>query len=334
MRSIFIIDCYVRSKSIEKKLIECVKKLNSDNKDILLISNSIIDSSILEYVNYFIYDKENHLFSSKMESNKIIIRKKTSDAEIVEYLSSVHRHGLSVLRNLFKSIKIAKEYGYTHFHRVEVDDLMGNISLNNMYNIPIYVLDNKLDGLFLRYNNNEIYFHYMFSSINFFLENIKEINTEDDYISYIKDTMEFDILVSVEQFLSHNLEKFDNVKILDRKFITDIFPDTSWNTEISTSNVDEKYKGCTTKFYKLYENNSENDKYAVLSYNYNNYEIVREIKIISEDNEFYVTHNLEKYNDWESIIVSRDSKRIDVYENGDFLFSEFSENVESYIVIK
>ena len=174
-KSIVIIDCFVHSKKVEEKLKNCVENLKKYNQDILLMSNSIISEEVLNFVDYYIYDKENRLFSDgDYKADPITLYKIYDNIEIYEVVSGVQRHGLSVMRNLFKAIKIAKEYGYTHFHRVEVDDIMGEISLDNMTLAPRL----GVDGLFY-FNENDISFHYMYCSIDYFINNIREINKEE-----------------------------------------------------------------------------------------------------------------------------------------------------------
>lgn len=334
MKTLFIIDCFIHSKTVENKLIDCVKRLYSDNKDILLISNSIIDDDILKYVNYFFYDKENRLFSNKMKHEEVTIWRYSNDIHIYDCLPNLHKHGLSVLRNLFKSLKLAKEYGYTHFHRIEVDDIMGSNSYQNMNKIPDYINNNSLDGLFIR-NDDEIFFHYMFSSIDFILNNIYEINDEDQYFDYIINMMKLQKLVSVEKFFNHNLLLNNkNIKVLDITIINSLFPDTKWNTEISTSNIDKKYNGCTTKLYKVYKDGVEQDYYSVLSFNYKDSKVVRDIKIYSDDNVYKKTHTIDDKNSWVSSFVDKKTKRIEVYENGKVLYTENSNDLKSYIIIK
>lgn len=333
-KSIVIIDCFVHSKKVEEKLKNCVKNLKRYNQDILLMSNSIISEEVLSFVDYYIYDKENRLFSdSNYNADPITLYKIYDNIEIYEVVSGVQRHGLSVMRNIFKAIKIAKEYGYTHFHRVEVDDIMGDISLNNMTLVP----NLDTDGVFY-FNENDISFHYFYCSIDYFLNNVKEINTEEDYYDYLKNEMKSSSFRNAEEFVRHNLDKADltNIKTrLGSEMGTD-FLDTSWNTEVSSSNIDSKYKNCTTRLYKVYDSvGNQNDSFAVLSYNYSDSLCERRIEVVYSSGmikEIY--HRMDGRGFWSYELIPNLIDKILVFENDELLYIETTENIESHIVLK
>lgn len=333
-KSIVIIDCFVHSKNVEEKLRNCIKNLKRYKQDVLLISNKVISEDVLELVDYYVYDKENRLFSDKIYSaDPITLYKIYDDIEIYEVLSGVQRHGLSVMRNLFKAIKIAKEYGYTHFHRVEVDDIMGEISLDNISLVHRL----GLDGVFY-FNENDISFHYMYCSIEYFLNNITEIDTEDDYYNYLKNEMQSNSFRNVEEFVRHNLNNSDltNIKTLKGSDMNKDFPDTIWNTEVSSSNIDSKYKNCTTRLYRVLDSSkNETDSLAVLSYNYSDSLCERKIQIVYNSGmikEIY--HRMDGKGYWSYEIVPNLIDKILVFENDMLLYYETAENIQSHIVLK
>lgn len=333
-KSIVIIDCFVHSKKVEEKLKNCVENLKRYNQDILLISNSIISEDVLSFVDYYIYDKENRLFSDgDYKADPITLYKIYDNIEIYEVVSGVQRHGLSVMRNLFKAIKIAKEYGYTHFHRVEVDDIMGEISLDNMTLAPRL----GVDGLFY-FNENDISFHYMYCSIDYFINNIREINTEEDYYNYLKNEMESSSFRNVEEFVYHNLNNSDltNIKTIKGSNMNKDFPDTNWNTEVSSSNIDSKYKNCTTRMYRVLDSNkNDTDSLAILSYNYSESICTRRIEMVYNSGMVKeVYHRMEGKGYWAYEIVPKLVDKILVFENDELLYIETAENIESHIVLK
>lgn len=333
-KSIVIIDCFVHSKNVEEKLRNCIKNLKRYKQDVLIISNKIIPEDVLSLVDYYVYDKENRLFSDKSYSaDPITLYKIYDDIEMYEVVSGVQRHGLSVMRNLFKAIKIAKEYGYTHFHRVEVDDIMGDISLDSIS----LVHKLGLDGIFY-FNENDISFHYMYCSIDYFLNNVREINTEDDYYDYLKNEMESNSFRNVEEFVRHNLNKSDltNIKTLKGSDMNKDFPDTIWNTEVSSSNIDSKYKNCTTRLYRVLDSNqNETDSLAVLSYNYSDSLCERKIHIIYNSGMIKeINHRMDGKGYWSYEIVPNLINKILVFENDMLLYYETAENIQSHIVLK
>lgn len=333
-KSIVILDCFVRSKKIEEKLKNCVSNLKKHKQDILLISNSIISEDVLNFVDYYIYDKENRLFSDKnYQANPITLYKIYDEIEIYEVVSGIQRHGLSVMRNLFKSIKIAKEYGYTHFHKIEMDAIMGKTSLDTLTLIPKI----NTDGIFY-FNENDISFHYMYCSIDFFLQNVKEINTEEDYYEYLENEMNSSTFRNVEEFVRHNLDKSDltNIKTPKGSEMEREFPDTTWNTEVSSSNIDSKYKNCTTRLYRVFDSNQqETDSLAVLSYNYSESVCERKIHIVYNSGmirEVYQKMDGKGY--WSYEIVPKEINKILVFENDMLLYYETAENIQSHIVLR
>ena len=337
MKSLVIIDCFLQSKVLEFKLLNRIKDLYDSNQDILLISNTLVDVSILKYVKYFIYDSENQLFTEKIKAEPITLFKSSDMVDIYEMFTGVQKHGLSVIRNIFKSLKIAKEYGYTHFHRIEADDLMGKISIENFCLIPKMIDDENLDGLFF-FEENQVFFHYMYCSIDYFLNNINYIDTEEDYYDYLLNKMNQVTFKNVEVYLKHNLINSDlsKIKILNVNEINKFFPDTEWNTEVSKSNIDLKFKDCTTRLYKVYSNNIELDLYAILSYNYKDSETQRKIKVFSDSNLIEEgVHNLDSKGNWcYNLIKKENVTKIVIYENDEELFYETIENVNSFILLK
>lgn len=333
-KSIVIIDCFVHSKKVEEKLKNCVLNLKKYKHDVLLMSNSIISEEILNLVDYYVYDKENRLFSDgDYKADPITLYKIYDNIEIYEVVSGVQRHGLSVMRNLFKAIKIAKEYGYTHFHRVEVDDIMGEISLDNMALAPRL----GVDGIFY-FNENDISFHYMYCSIDYFLNNVREINTEEDYYDYLKNEMNSDSFRNVEEFVRHNLNNSDltNIKTLKGSDMNKDFSDTTWNTEVSSSNIDSKYKNCTTSLYKVFDSEgNQKDSIAVLSYNYSESICERRIEIVYNSGmikEIY--HRMGGKGFWSYDLVSNLIDKILVFEGEELLYFETAVDIQSHIVLK
>lgn len=89
-----------------------------------MVSNLVPPTDIINQVDYFIYNHENKLFVNDYENpNFVDLWKKYEDLEIHEISKELQKHGLSVLSNLFNSLDFPKSVGFTHFQRIEVDDL-------------------------------------------------------------------------------------------------------------------------------------------------------------------------------------------------------------------
>lgn len=333
-KPIFIIDCFVQSFELEQKLISCLDRLKEVGADTMLITNTAVDKQITARCNYVVYDSENRLFE-EMQADDIILYKLYDNLEIHEIVSGVQKHGLSVVRNLSKAARIAEIYGYTHFHRIEVDDLMGPESVASMLRVPSIVEMEGKSGLFF-FNQNDISFHYMYCSIETYLRDIPQIETQEDYTDYLRDRMRSESYKNVEDFFKHALESSnsDVVKI-DGQEMNTFFPDTTWNTETSQSNLPGKHRGCTTGFYRTIRGESETGDWTVLSYNYTDREVHREISTQMPDGSILrFSHSLYGKGFWQYNIVPNSAVQISVYEKGELIYTCSPIGTKSYVVIK
>lgn len=294
----------------------------------MLVSNTPVGRETLSLVDYFLYDSENHLFNEEMRADDIKLFHRIENMYVWEVVTGVQRHGLSVLRNLFKSLRLAKDYGYTHFHRVEVDDLMGDVSLENMMSVPNIVKNDGKKGLFF-INDNEkesnISFHYMYCEIQHFLNNVRHIDCQADYLDYLRNEMRTDKFRNVEEFVRHNINPImETLKVHNGKEIGLYFNDTVWNTEISQSNLDQRFKGCTSRIYRIVEKDSELlDRWVVITYNYNDKPKRRTIELLSNGKVVdRINHDVESTDSWCWNVVGRHIDAIRVFEAGQQMYVE------------
>lgn len=327
-RPIFIIDCFARTQVLEKKLHDCVQNLKSRGADIMVISNTPISKETMNLTNYFLYDSENLLFNESLRADDIKLFHRLNDLVVYEVVTGVQRHGLSVLRNLFKALKTASEYGYTHFHRVEVDDIMGERSLDTMMNMPQNIdAEGKKGMFFLNDNEKEsnISFHYMYCEIDHFLRNVRQINSQEDYTNYLRNEMGTEFFKNVEEFVRHNINReIGLLKTHNGKDMSTYFPDTTWNTEISQSNLDNRFRGCTTRIYRVIKDKRELlDQWLVITYNYVESSKNRRIELLSSGRVVgELTHQAESTYCWSWNSVAREVDAIRVFENGQELYVE------------
>lgn len=338
-KNIVIIDCFVRNKTIENCLINCIDNFKADGFDILLISNTIVDKSILAKVNYFVYDSRNQLFEYDYTNIKNVNLFKINDTfEMHDIKSGLQKHGLSVLANLFNSLDMIKNIGYTHFIRVEVDDLFGDLSRKYIKSVPKLCEDNNKKALFYynenrEFDSNDISFHFIYSEIEFFINKIGAIRSEEDYKDFLfRQRGNHDFMI-VEEYIYVNLKNNgdSDVLIKDGTKMSNDFPDTTWNTIVSDSNSESKYKGVITTIYLVSNSNS----LAILTYSYIDKETNRKIEIIKDDNILYTISQSVFYNDaWSYNIVNNEFDSIKVYENDIFLYEELNQKIENYIIFR
>ena len=175
-----IIDSFVANDKIESLLIEDINKIKSINSDIFLISNTPVKSNIIKLVDYFFYDHNNRLLTKSSYKNydKIDYWYRTASLEIHNVVDCTQPHSLSVIVNLFNALEIAKILGYTHFQRVEVDDIHQENSLEWIKSVPEFCFSENKDGLFyVNEQEKNISFHYFYCKIDYFLEKIKKITS-------------------------------------------------------------------------------------------------------------------------------------------------------------
>lgn len=329
---ISIIDCFVYKNEIKEKLILAIERLRKLGKDIMLITNTPIDKDISSLVDYVFYDHNNRLFTmNKYKHNDIVFYKSMGWFTINDVVPHLQRHGLSVLTNIFRSLSIAKTLGYTHFQRFEVDDLFGEKSLEWIKQVDLMCVNENKRGLFYINRNNyppDFSFHYYYCDIEYFLKKCHNIFSERDYDEFIKKYNTDNTFIMAEEFLFLNLHDSEELILREGQLMFQDFSDTTWNTEVSTCNLDKKYNFCSTKVYINYkkdENNNfiEQNNYVLLSFNYSDYNRYRKV-LVKTDNHYQYTvfQNLTGMNSWTFEYIPKNTVSIDVFENDKLIYSE------------
>lgn len=334
-KTITIIDCFVNNESLLGKLNLCIDKLKDHGQTVLLVSNKVPPQNVIEKVDYFIYNHENKLFKEKYENfNYVDLWKNYEKFTIHEVTPELQKHGLSVMCNLFNSVDLAKSLGYTHFQRLEIDSLFTDEGFEFMKTIPRLCDQENKKALFY-FNENDISFHYFFSEIDYFINSVERVSDEFSYRNYLKKNGFNNDFKPVEVYMYHNLIRSNPDMILKRDGVAEMnsdFPNTLWNSETSQSTLDDYYGGCTTKIYRI----NNQDSLAILSFNYNDYPVYRKIEIIYEDRIELLNHRLDCFWSWSYNIVGNNLSKIKVYnsDTDEFLYEVENKDVFSYIEIE
>lgn len=343
MKTLTIIDSYFHNDGVENKFNEFSKSYRDSENEILLVSNTIAKPETIENTDYYLYNKNNILFEHEFDDVlDITLFKYYDNIRIDEVISGMQRHGLSVMINLFKSVKLAKSLGFTHFQRIEIDDLHGPNSISHIKSIPKKCLEENKKGFFYfneHENYSDISFHYFFCEIDYFLSIIEEINSEKDYIDFIKRNFNNNGFINVEQYIYQNIKNNDN-GLLYRSTGVQMrsdFSDTNWNTETSESNISPKYEGCSSRIYKTLrvENGVETlqNLMCIMTYNYSNQPKTRRIVCRFESgNNYEITHHTPEKKTWNYHIVEGDLIEFDVYDDNRYLYTEKNYDTKSSIV--
>jgi len=334
IKTITIVDCFIHSDNVLEKLELCITNLKKHDHTILLVSNTIVPEHILKNVDYHLYNSNNVLFEGEYTNPEPVTFWKNLGALTINDVLHIQRHGLSVIINLFNCLDLAKSLGFTHFQRVEVDDLYSEDAYNYMSTVPFLCFEKNKKGLFYFNEGKDVSFHYFYSEIDYFQQIINRINCEEDYKNYLLNNGFGTDFINVEKYLYDNINRKDYGLLIRKKGEEEMYTDfvnTIWNTETTISNVSSKFNGCSTKIYNIIGQEPQ----MVLSYNYNNFKTERKtiVHFLDDSSEIYY-YTLENYGYWSFNIFNKDIKKISVYDTqtDEFLYEIINKNILDYVV--
>lgn len=192
-----------------------VRYLSSQNKDILLVSHSLIPEDIVKQCKFYFYDEENKLlpndelklwFTSPQENGTI----KSRDV----YQSSTTL--IPVYRIVLFGLGIAKHLGYKYVHYLEYDNQIENIDfINNNtkllqegYSSIAYEFDNgeynMIEGSYTAYNLD----HYSFEDLQF---------NEDELIAKYRRNYPFVETMTKKEFLNNKNPYYKSQELLTQE---------------------------------------------------------------------------------------------------------------------
>ena len=333
MKSILILDAFITDESDENLLKSFIDSSKSIGDDILLMSNTKISKEVQDKVDFFFYDKRNQLFTNEYDNYKTLNYYTVHNSfKVSNYFPHPQPHGLSVLISLFRSVKIAKDLGYTHFYKMEYDAILGEetkkkiLEMNNSCE-----LNNKKGVFFTGIGDDRIVeAHYFFCEIDFFLDNFWCIGNEQDYINYLEKEMGNNNFLSMEEFMYVNLMKLSTNDVYISTGLTETFSDTYFNSKHTKVYYDEKYNQCFTKFYHIKEDPS---KIVIYSINKKNNPDFRKIVVTHKNNKQSVfEQSFGCYNSWSFNVMDNDVEKMEVYgENDVFLFEDYFRDIKNEI---
>lgn len=340
MKLITILDCYIHDDGILTKLENFIDLLKTKGRTILLLSNSLTPEHIQKKIDYFFYDSNNPMFSEDWDiTSDYIVQSDMGDFTTFDTYPLLQPHGLSVMINLYRGLKIAKELGFTHFEKLEYDPLFSDDSFNELVDLPNKcILSNKKSLFFLndKTTPEDFSFHYFFSDIDFFLNNTQPITNEDDYRCVINKLYGGSIFINVERFLYETFNHVDKSQLyLINESERDLtFKDVYWNSEISRNNLPKKYKNCGSRIYKVIDKfgNQIDNHVVVLSNNFSENTVERKIDCHFDDGVIYtIQHTLLGKNTFTFSSLTPNLTHIDVYENDELIYTEHISNCKNIL---
>jgi hypothetical protein len=129
MKEIFFIETHTPTFEQQQMLRNLVFKLKQNNKDVLIVSHTLIPDDIVKLADYYFYDSDNTLLSVweytegfNFYENKYF--KIASQFDVFKY----HNYGVAVYKLVSFGLMLSKNLGYEKCHIIEYDTDFDNLS--------------------------------------------------------------------------------------------------------------------------------------------------------------------------------------------------------------
>jgi hypothetical protein len=314
-----IVDAFITNDEQEKSLKSFLSKIKGTGP-IFLVSNSRINSDVLELVDYFFYDKHDNLFQYDYpEYEKFYHWRKIGGIKLITVEDHKQKHGLSVMTNLSRVLRICLDIGFTHFRRIEYDTFLGNETLRHFESMPNKCLDSeKSCYFFVNSRERSVMYQYFFSDIEFFINNFPDIRSESDYIELLRSHFGNENFVVVEKLMYHFLKKCDPDLVFSFESENEIiFSDSIWNNSTSATHFDDHYRDCYVNVYR------NSDKFLCFSINNTFTEKYRRVVFIFQNGkkqEFEYRFNSNGH--WFINDVYDSPIRMEIFDENSMIFSK------------
>ena len=241
---IIIFDIFLDSDhkiNIFKQTLNSVKKLNLP---IMVISNFDVPNYLISQFDYFIYSKENLLFTDSYdEYDKSHVSFNHNSKEInfrYEKMFDLKQvYGLSVLSNIHKCTTLAEKLGYKKYIRIEWDFVI----IENEYEIIKKMIDDfttQNKQYFFIYDRafpNLFYCHFWMVDLKFWNDNFPYFNDENDYKKYLYDKTKKNHFLGAEQILYLAFQdKVNKKNCMEESVFLNLFKKSRVNTVVNDKN--------------------------------------------------------------------------------------------------
>ena len=335
MKSIIILDAFVTDKQEEGTLLNFIDSIKTTGDDLLLMSNTTTSKEVQDKVDYFFYDKQNQLFVEEYSKYDYVNYWTMYDwFKVSNFFPHTQNHGLSVLISLFRSVKIAKELGYTHFYKMEYDARLTEktkIRIKELNNEC--VLKHKKGVFFVEKEhitgNLSMSVHYFFCEIDYFLNNFWSVTCEQDYINFLESEFGNRDFLIMERFMYENVKKLNPEEVYIKEGFFNEFNDTLWNTKQTKVYDDKKYKECVTKFYL--KRNHPNEV-VIYSRNVKSEPDFRRIIVkFNDGEEREIIQEFGEYGAWSYTVLPNNIEKMLVYDRNELLYEEHFKDITNVI---
>lgn len=243
-KEIFLVDAYLDKEKSIRVFKDGMKTIKDAGYEIFLVTNTKPTSDILDLVDYCFFDKENRKFSTEFEEYPVIgVFNKAGNMEISSHSNHKQKHSLSVHVNFGRSLEIIKSLGYTHVFKMEYDAWVSPDDISVLKNIPNR-LEEKKALFYLDINNKHVFYHLWYGEVQWMLDNITIIKTEEDYINRVIELTGKKKFLPAEEYLAMDLiGKEEEILLIEsvKDSVNYEFPNTRWNNVVS-DHTNEKFK--------------------------------------------------------------------------------------------
>lgn len=296
--AVIIFDIFLNSPlriEVFKQTLRSAKKLNLP---IMVISNFKVPDYLIDQFDYYIYSKDNILFSDCYDRYPSV--QFFMDHELVKYENNTkcyQKHGLSVLANLKTTSKFAENLGFKKFIRIEWDFIISDEDINIVNEKINDFIDNDKRAFFVYNPSNasglpNIAYHFWMVDLKFWNENFPDLYNEQQYKQYIFQKNKENFFEIAERVL---LLCFDNKLsseelILENDFMN-LFKKSKVNNVINDINFDlPSDNGCCKGLAKIVRNGNLTGELALFTWN--------RLKVEKDETDYEVNFNntILKYN--------------------------------------
>lgn len=265
---LIVINGFPNNIKREKILKNCINQFRKCNREILLVTHYPTKSEIQNIVDYYIYDSRNIILKDSMiywyRGGNLYFQSTAFSFGVISY---------AVLLSIQNAICFAKNLGKKFFYYFEYDSFISDDDLTTLNKIRNTINNESKKGYILTNEaSKEIYAIFLMMDVDFYLDNVPIIHSEEEYNKSNAD-------IALELFLYKNIFKnFSNLHIEYRDHLHTLFPTSSFNLSCSSvthfidilpekqtkkpifviSNPDGYLKECKTiEYFIVFEKNNE-----------------------------------------------------------------------------
>lgn len=232
----------------------CINQLKKLKYKIMVADNSVCQTKF-DYLNlcdYYLYDKENRLFSNHKYNSIIHHLVESYNITLLYHCLNHPFHELNILYTIYKTFNLAKLMDFKYVVRFECDVSFKDDTLNHIKNkIEECIKLDKKAVLCTTPDNKYMSTNILFCDVDWFLSKTGNIKTESDWFNFLKiNNLPDDILEStLSRILLNNPDEYLSFgNELDIRYVkglrykeTKRFSDSQVYLDFFKSNTNEIY---------------------------------------------------------------------------------------------